>query len=77
VVAANPGANIVFVEQILGELARQSSQVSSQGNTLEEIYSQVLTYPYGIESQLLARFASLIANDSSILLPIVQKILQE
>jgi hypothetical protein len=36
-----------------------------------------LTYPYGIESQSLARFASPLATDSNILLPIVQKIIQE
>jgi hypothetical protein len=77
VTSANPGTNIVFVEQILTELTRQSSQVSSRGNILEEIHSQVLTYPYGTESQSLARFASLLSSDSSILLPIVQKILQE
>jgi hypothetical protein len=77
VAAANAGIEVIFVEQILTELARQSSQVSSQGNTLEEIHSQVLTYPYGVESQSLARFASLLANDSRVLLSIVQKILQE
>jgi hypothetical protein len=44
VAAANAGIEVIFVEQILTELARQSSQVSSQGNTLEEIHSQVLTY---------------------------------
>jgi hypothetical protein len=77
VATANPGTNAAFVEQILTELARQSSQVSSRGNILEEIHSLVLTFPYGIESQSLARFASLLAADSSILLPIVQKILQE
>jgi hypothetical protein len=58
-------------------LARQSSQAPSQGNVLQDIYSQVLSYPYGIESQSLARFASLLSSDSSKLLPIVQKILQE
>ena len=36
-----------------------------------------MTYPYGIESQSLARFASLLSSDSSILLPIVQKVIQE
>jgi hypothetical protein len=77
VASANPGTNIVFVEQILTELARQSAQVSSRGNILEEIYSQVLTYPYGIESLSLARFASLLSSDTSILLSIVQKIIQE
>jgi hypothetical protein len=77
VTSANPGTTAVFVEQILTELARQSSQVSSQGNVLQDIYSQVLTYPYGIESQSLARFASLLSSDSGILLSIVQKIIQE
>ena len=77
VTSANPGTDTVFVEQILTELARQSSQVPNQGNILEGIYSQILAYPYGIESQSLARFASLLSSDSSILLPIVQKILQE
>jgi hypothetical protein len=77
VASANTGTNAVFIEQILTELMRQSPPVSNQGNILEEIHSQVLTYPYGIESQSLARFASLLSSDSSILLQIVQKILQE
>jgi hypothetical protein len=77
VASANPDTSTVFVEQILTELAKQSSQATSQGNILDEIFSQVLTYPYGIESQSFARFASLLSSDSSILLPIVQKILQE
>jgi hypothetical protein len=77
VAAANAGIEVIFVEQILTELARQSPQVSNQGSILEEIYSQVLTYPYGTESQSLARFAGLLSSDSSILLQIVQKILQE
>jgi hypothetical protein len=49
VASANPDTDTVFVEQILTELARQSSQVPNQGNILEEIYSQILAYPYGIE----------------------------
>jgi hypothetical protein len=49
----------------------------SQGNVLQDIYSQVLTYPYGIESQSLATFASLLSSDSSLLLSIVQRIIQE
>ena len=73
VATANHGTNAVFIEQILRELARHVTSVSS----LEEIYSQISTYPYGIVSQSLARFASLLANDSSMLLPIVQKIIQE
>jgi hypothetical protein len=77
VISANPGTTAVFVEQILTELARQSSQVPSQGNILQDIYSQVLTYPYGIESQSLARFANLLSSDNSLLLSLVQKIVQE
>ena len=53
VATANPGPYATFVEQILTELTRQSAQVSNQGNVLDEIYSQVSTYPYGIVSQLL------------------------
>ena len=75
VISANPDTDAVFVEQILTELARQSSQVPNQGNILEEIYSQILTYPYGIESQSLARFATLLSSNSSILIPTVQKII--
>ncbi len=74
---ANPGTNATFVEQILTELTRQSAQVSNQGNVLEEIYSQVSTYPYGIVSQSLARFASVLSTDSSYVLPTVQKIIQD
>jgi hypothetical protein len=77
VTSANPGTTAVFVEQILTELARQSSQAPSHGNVLQDIYSQILTYPYGIESQSLARFASLLSSDTSLLLSIVQKIVQE
>lgn len=77
VAAANPDTNASFVEQILTELAKQSSQLPDQGNILEEVYSQIFTYPYGVESQALARFASLLAADGRILVPIVQKILQE
>jgi hypothetical protein len=77
VAMANPGTNAAFVEQILTELTRQSVQVSNQGNVLEEIYSQVSTYPYGIVSQSLARFARVLSTDNSILLPTVQKIIQE
>jgi hypothetical protein len=77
VATANPGTNTTFVEQILTELTRQSAQVSNQGNVLEEIYSQVSTYPYGIVSQSLARFARALSTDNSILLPTVQKIIQE
>jgi hypothetical protein len=77
VTSANPDTDAVFVEQILTELARKSSLVPNQGNILKEIYSQILTYPYGIESQSLARFGSLLSSDSSILIPIVQKIFQE
>jgi hypothetical protein len=77
VATANPGINATFVEQILTELTRQSAQVSNQGNALEEIYSQVSTYPYGIVSQSLARFASVLSTDNSILIPTVQKIIQE
>jgi hypothetical protein len=47
VTSSNLGTTAVFVEQILTELARQSSQVPGQGNVLQDIYSQVLTYPYG------------------------------
>jgi hypothetical protein len=77
VATANPGTNAALVEQILTELTRQSVQVSNQGNVLEEIYSQVSTYPYGIVSQSLARFARVLSTDNSILLPTVQKIIQE
>jgi hypothetical protein len=77
VATANPDTNATFVEQILTELTRQSAQVSTQGNVLEEIYSQVSTYPYGIVSQSLARFARALSTDNSILLPTVQKIIQE
>ena len=77
VAAANPGTNATFIEQILTELAKLSAQVSTQDNVLEEIYSQISTYPYGIISQSLARFASLLSTDNTILIPAVQKITQE
>jgi polysaccharide pyruvyl transferase WcaK-like protein len=60
---ANPGPYATFVEQILTELTRQSGQVSNQGNVLDEIYSQVSAYPYGIVSQSLARFARALSTD--------------
>ena len=63
VATANPGPNATFVEQILTELTRQSAQVSNQGNVLDEIYSQVSAYPYGIVSQSLARFARVLSTD--------------
>jgi hypothetical protein len=72
VATANPGTTATFVEQILTELTRQSAQVSNQGNVLEEIYSQVSTYPYGIVSQSLARFARVLSTDNSILIPLDQ-----
>jgi hypothetical protein len=72
VATANPGTNATFVEQILTELTRQSAQVSNQGNVLEEIYSQVSTYPYGIVSQSLSRFARVLSTDNSILIPLDQ-----
>ena len=65
VATANHGINATFVEQILTELTRQSAQVSNQGNVLEEIYSQVSTYPYGIVSQSLARLARVLSTDNS------------
>jgi hypothetical protein len=77
VTMTNPGTNATFVEQILTELVRQSAQVSNQGNVLDEIYLQVSAYPYGIVSQSLAKFASVLSTDSRILLPTVQKIIQE
>jgi hypothetical protein len=77
VATANPGTNATFVEQILTELTRQSAQVSNQGNVLEEIYSQVSSYPYGIVSQSLARFAHALSTNNSVLLLTVQKIIQE
>jgi hypothetical protein len=63
VTTANPGPNETFVEQILTELTRQSAQVYNQGNVLDEIYSQVSAYPYGIVSQSLARFARALSTD--------------
>jgi hypothetical protein len=63
VATANPGPYATFVEQILTELTRQSGQVSNQGNVLDEIYSQVSAYPYGIVSQSLARFARALSTD--------------
>lgn len=80
VATANPGTNATFVEQILTELARQSALASTPDKQIEEIQqisSQVSTYPYGVVSQSLAGFANQLAADSTILLPTVEKIIQE
>src|SRR5919107_597457 len=64
---ANPGTNATHVQQILVQLAKQTAQTASKQQAIQEIQqisSQVTTYPFGTVSQSLAHFAQQVASAS-------------
>ena len=57
---ANPGINPTHVQQILVQLAKETSQTASQEQAIQEIRqisSQITTSPFGSVSQSLSHFA--------------------
>jgi hypothetical protein len=80
VATANPGTNGTNVYQILVQLAKQTSQTSSQAEAIKEISqisSQVATYPFGTLSQVLSHFAKQVASGNSNVAQVVQQTIQE
>ena len=77
---ANPGTNATQVYQILVHLARQTAQIISKEQAIgeiQQIYSQVSTYPYGTVSQSLANFAQQVASGNGNVVQIVGQTIQD